>query len=58
MKCLLIAKAEKPHNTVEQLILPATKVIMNTMLGTKETKCINLISLLNDVIKNRIHQVI
>lgn len=38
----------------EQLILPAAKVVVNTILGAKATKDLNLPPLSNDTVKNRI----
>lgn len=51
---LLVAKVGKSHNIAEQIILSATKPIMDTMLGAKVTEDISLILLLNDTIKNGI----
>lgn len=53
---LLIAKSGKPHTIAENLILPAAKAIILNMIGSNAAKDLNLISLSNDTVKNRISE--
>nr|XP_025038552.1 zinc finger BED domain-containing protein 5-like [Pelodiscus sinensis]XP_025038553.1 zinc finger BED domain-containing protein 5-like [Pelodiscus sinensis] len=49
----LITKTGKPHAIGEELILPAAKTIVNTMLGERACKQINLIPLSNNTVQHR-----
>lgn len=51
---LRIAQEGKPHTIGETLILPATKDIVSTMLGEKEAKQIDSLSLSNNTVSRRI----
>lgn len=51
---LRIAQEGKPHTIGETLILPATKDIVSTMLGEKEVKQIDSLSLSNNTVSRRI----
>lgn len=50
----LIAKTGKPHTDGENLILPATKKIVEVMLGEKAVQPIKLLSLSDNTVKRRI----
>jgi hypothetical protein len=50
----LIAMAGKPHTIREELILPAAKEMVSTMLGEKACKEMNAISLSNNTVQRRI----
>ena len=52
---LKIAKAKKPHTIAEELLLPATKDIVRVMLGAEYVNKVNTISLSNNTISRRIH---
>ena len=49
-----IAKAKKPHNIGEELLLPACIDIVSSILGTDNAKKVNLVSLSNDTVRRRI----
>ena len=51
---LLVAKSGKPHTIAENLIYPAAKAMVTTMLGEKVWKSLSSISLSNDSVKHRI----
>jgi predicted CoA-binding protein len=51
---MLIAKAEKPHTTAEELILPAAKATVSAMVGEKAAKDLNLVALSNDTVKSEL----
>nr|XP_022902365.1 zinc finger BED domain-containing protein 5-like [Onthophagus taurus] len=51
---LLIAKSGKPHTIGENLILPAVKTIVTTMLGDNAAKDFNLIAVSNDTVKKKL----
>jgi len=49
-----IAKAKKPHNIAEELIMPCTKIIVQSIFGKESLKKIENISLSNDTVHRRI----
>ncbi|XP_025410789.1 zinc finger BED domain-containing protein 5-like [Sipha flava] len=51
---LLVAKSGKPHTIVEELILPAAKIMVSAMLGDKASNELSTVSLSNNTFKNRI----
>lgn len=51
----LIAKSGKNHTIGENLILPAAVEIVSCMFGKKEGKIVKTISLSNDTVSRRIH---
>ncbi|XP_025412437.1 zinc finger BED domain-containing protein 5-like [Sipha flava] len=51
---LLVAKSGKPHTIVEELILPAAKIMVSAMLGDKASNELSTVSLSNNTVKNRI----
>ena len=51
---LRIAKAKKPHTIAEELLLPATKDIVQVMLGAEYVNKLNTISLSNNTVSRRI----
>ncbi|XP_072399546.1 zinc finger BED domain-containing protein 5-like [Diabrotica undecimpunctata] len=51
---ILVAKSGKPHTIAEELILPCAKIMVFAMLGEKASKELDVISLSNTTVKNRI----
>jgi len=51
---LLIGKSGKPHTIAEDLILPAAKAMVSTMIGEEAANSLNKIALSNDTIQKRI----
>ena len=52
---LLIAKNTKAHTIAENLVLPAAKILVRNLIGEKEAEKLNSVSLSNDAVKRRIH---
>ena len=52
---LLIAKNTKAHTIAENLVLPAAKILVRNLIGEKEVEKLNSVSLSNDTVKRRIH---
>ena len=52
---LLIAKNMKAHTIVENLVLPAAKILVRKLIGEKEAEKLNSVSLSNDTMRRRIH---
>jgi hypothetical protein len=52
---LRTAKAGKPHSIGENVLLPATKVVVKTMFSEKFLKDIDLIPLSNNTVSRRIN---
>ena len=52
---LLIAKNTKAHTIAENLVLPAAKILVWNLIGEKEAENLNFVSLSNDTVKRRIH---
>jgi len=53
---LHVAKTKKPHNTGETLLKPCMLESVKLVLGEKESQTMKQISLSNDIIKSRIHE--
>ena len=52
---LLIAKNTKAHSIAENLFLSAAKILVRNLIGEKEAEKLNSVSLSNDTVKRRIH---
>ena len=52
---LLIAKNMKAHTIAENLVLPAAKILVRNLIGEKEAEKLNFVSLFNDTVRRRIH---
>ena len=52
---LLIAKNMKAHTIVENLVLPAAKILVRNLIEEKEAEKLNSVSLSNDTMRRRIH---
>ena len=52
---LLIAKNIKVHTIAENLVLPAAKTLVRNLIGEKEAEKLNSVSLSNDKVRRRIH---
>ena len=52
---LLIAKNTKPHTIAVNLVLPAAKILVRNLIGEKEAEKLNSVSLSNDTVRRRIH---
>ena len=52
---LLIAKNMKAHTIVENLVLPTAKILVRNLIGEKEAEKLNSVSLSNDTMRRRIH---
>ena len=52
---LLIAKNTKAHSIAENLVLPAAKTLVRNLIEKKEAEKLNSVSLSNDTVKRRIH---
>ena len=53
---LLIAKHGQPHTIGEKIVLPAAKLMVNTVLGEKYSKQLGAISLSDNTVKRRIEE--
>ena len=53
---LHVAKTKKPHNIGETLLKPCILESMKLVLGEKASQTMKQISLSNDTIKSRIHE--
>ena len=51
---LLVAKAKKPFTIVEELLLPAAKVLAETMLDKTDVDKFNAVPLSNDTVSRRL----
>ena len=51
----LIAKNTKAHTIAENLVLPAAKILVRNLIEEKEVEKLNSVSLSNDTVKRRIH---
>ena len=52
---LLIAKNMKAHTIAENLVLPAARILVRSLIGEKEVGKLNSVSLSNDTLRRRIH---
>ena len=52
---LLEAKAKKPFAIVEELLLPAAKVLVETMIDKTAANKFNAVPLSNDTVSHRVH---
>ena len=52
---LLIAKNMKAHTIAENLVLPAARILVRNLIGEKEVGKLNSVSLSNDTVRRRIH---
>ena len=52
---LLISKNTKAHTIAENLVLPAPKILVRNLIGEKEAEKLNSMSLSNDKVRRRIH---
>ena len=52
---LLIAKNMKAHIIAENLVLPAAKILVRNLIGENEAEKLNSVSLSNDAVRRRIH---
>ena len=52
---LLIAKNIKAHTIAENLVLPAARILVRNLIGEKEVGKLNSVSLSNDTVRRRIH---
>ena len=52
---LLIAKNMKAHTIAENLVLPAARILVRNLIGEKEVGKLNSVSLCNDTVRRRIH---
>ena len=53
---LMIAKQKKAHTIVENLVLPAAKIIVHCVFGDESVKKLNSISLSNNTVQRRIEE--
>lgn len=53
---LLVAKSGKPHTIAEELLLHCAKIMVSDMLGDKAPNELDIISLSNSTMKNRIDE--
>jgi len=49
-----LSKSGKPYTIVEELILPAAKIMVSAMLGDKASNELSTVSLSNNTVKSRI----
>ena len=54
---LLIAKNMKAHIIAENLVLPATKILVRNLIGENESEKLNSVSRSNDTVRRRIHDI-
>uniref|UniRef100_K7G1P4 Uncharacterized protein n=1 Tax=Pelodiscus sinensis TaxID=13735 RepID=K7G1P4_PELSI len=52
-----VAHAKKPHTTVEQLVLPCAKEMVQLVLGEKAAKKLNYISISHDTVSRQIKEI-
>ena len=52
---LLIAKNMEAHTIVENLVLPAAKILVGNLIGEKTAEKLHSVSLSNDTVRRRIH---
>ena len=52
---LLIAKNMEAHTIAENLVLPAAKILVRNLIGEKEAEKLNSVSLSNNTVRRRIH---
>ena len=45
----------KAHTIAENLVLPAAKILVRDFIGEKEAEKLNFVSLFNDTVRRRIH---
>ena len=45
----------KAHTIAENLVLPAAKILVQNLIGKKEAEKLNSVSLSNDIMRQRIH---
>ena len=45
----------KPHTIAVNLVLPAAKILVRNLIGEKEAEKLNSVSLSNDKVRRRIH---
>ena len=52
---LLIAKNTKSHTIVENLVVPAAKILVRNLIGEKEAEKLDSVLLSNDTVRRQIH---
>ena len=52
---LLIAENMKAHTIAENLVVPAAKILVRNLIGEKKAEKLNSVSLSNDTVRYRIH---
>ena len=53
---LLVAKNKKAHSIAENLILPAARILVNSLIGKEEAAKLDNVSLSNNTVKRRIEE--